>query len=373
MRDSSFSIVKAFGIMLVVFFHCNVLPVVGSLAGSICVSVFFICSGYFFSGKNVQPGGPERFIARRFRSLYVPFLKWAVIFLVLHNLLVHIGVESGSGLGKLYDWQAFSQRLWSVTFNMSGFDEQLSGTFWFFRCLLICSLVMLAILWTIRHWFGEKSLHRAAWVVLLLLVLLVVWKNMLGLKITGVAQGGSRELAGLFMMFSGFLYRKYEAKVPVGWKWWPLCFAILLSVAFFYPSLMSYNQDTPHFFAWTAASYAGFLLLRGIAKAISTHLPKATDFLAYIGDRTLCIFAFHFSAFKVVSLLKVWLLGLPSGLLANHPVTNAGNAWDVPFMALYFIMGVVLPLASKHLYDTYWKNRRRRVVHGLLSHFHKKC
>ena len=348
--------------MLVVLFHCNVLPVVGSLAGSICVSVFFICSGYFFGMKNVEPGGPERFIARRFRSLYVPFLKWAVIFLVLHNLLVYLGVESGSGLGKIYDWTAFSQRLWSVTFNMSGFDEQLSGTFWFFRCLLICSLLMLAVLWTTRRWLGEKSLHSAAWVMLPLLVLLIFWKNMLGLKITGVAQGGSRELAGLFMMFSGFLYRKYEKKVPVGWKWWPFYFAILLSVALFWPSLMSYNQDTPHFFAWTVASYAGFLLLRGIAKSIAAHLPKTTAFLAYIGDRTLYIFAFHFSAFKLVSLLKVWVLDLPFASLGNHPVTNAGNAWDIPFAALYFVIGMALPLVSKHLYDTYWKNRGRHVV-----------
>ena len=347
--------------MLVVIFHCNVLPVVGSVAGSICVSVFFICSGYFFSGKNVEQGGPERFIARRFRSLYVPFLKWAIIFLVLHNLLVYLGIESGSGLGKPYNWTAFSQRLWSVTFNMSGFDEQLSGAFWFFRCLLICSLLMLAVLWVSRRCFGEKSLYKTAWVMLPVLILLVVWKNALGLKITGVAQGGTRELTGLFMMFSGFLYRRYEDKIPIGWKWWPLYFAILLFVALFYPSLMSYNQDTSHFFTWTAASYSGFLLLRGVSKSISLHLNKTSKYLAYIGDRTLCIFAFHFSAFKIVSLIKVWLLGLPYASFGNHPITNAGNAWDIPFAALYFVVGMSVPLIVKHHYNSFLQRFKHRA------------
>ena len=61
--------------------------------------LFFITAGYFFSRKYLKD--PKTFCIKRFKGLYLPFLKWSFIFLVLHNLWFRIGLlnEQYGGLG----------------------------------------------------------------------------------------------------------------------------------------------------------------------------------------------------------------------------------------------------------------------------------
>ena len=48
------------------------------------MAFFFMMSGYFFSDKNLD--NPKAFVWKRITGLWVPFVKWGLIFVLLHNV-----------------------------------------------------------------------------------------------------------------------------------------------------------------------------------------------------------------------------------------------------------------------------------------------
>ena len=111
--------------------------------------LFFIAAGYFFSRKYLSD--PWTFISRRVKGLYVPFVTWAVIFLLLHNLWFRIGLlnevygNATGGVTHPYTEGDFWYRLVCIFTNMSGYDEFMAGAFWFFRGLLLASVLFLLL------------------------------------------------------------------------------------------------------------------------------------------------------------------------------------------------------------------------------------
>ena len=93
--------------------------------------LFFIAAGYFFSKKYEQD--PWLFCKKRFKGLYVPFVKWSLLFLVLHNLMFKIGILNEqygnweNGVTHPYSLHDFCQRLVHIVFSMGGYDEFLAG------------------------------------------------------------------------------------------------------------------------------------------------------------------------------------------------------------------------------------------------------
>lgn len=74
---------------------------------------------------------------KRFKGLYVPFVKWSIFFLLIHNLLFKIGILNEvygnwtGGTTHPYSIHQFWQRLTNIVFSMGGYDEFLAGAFWF--------------------------------------------------------------------------------------------------------------------------------------------------------------------------------------------------------------------------------------------------
>ena len=148
-RDTRISIAKALGIIFVVMAHTDGHGLLNSFIYEFHMPLFFICAGYFFSLKYLTQEG--KFIGKRLTGLYVPFVKWSVFFLVIHNLMFKIGIlneQYGNWTGGVthpYTWQTAQQRLWNIFFSMGGYDEFLAGAFWFFRGLFVASLLYLLL------------------------------------------------------------------------------------------------------------------------------------------------------------------------------------------------------------------------------------
>ena len=146
-RDRTFSILKALAILLVVTAHAAAPTYVSRFAYMVSVPAFFVCAGYFFRPDYLER--KSTFVVRRVRRLYFPFVKWSLLFLLLHNLLFPLGLLSetygnaAGGVTHPYDWHTAMQNLWSIVFNMSGYDVFLAGAFWFFRALLLASIAFL--------------------------------------------------------------------------------------------------------------------------------------------------------------------------------------------------------------------------------------
>lgn len=143
-RNSVISIIKGLAIILMVVGHAEAPELITNFIYTFHMPVFFICAGYFFSRKYVSD--PWSFISKRFRGLYLPFLKWSIVFLVLHNLFFEIGLlneDYGNWTGGVthpYSFSTAMRRLALIVTSMSGYDEFLAGAFWFFRGLLVASI-----------------------------------------------------------------------------------------------------------------------------------------------------------------------------------------------------------------------------------------
>lgn len=346
MRDTSFTITKALAIILVVLSHAGAPGWINDFIYQFHVPVFFICAGFFF---NLRYLDDERtYVIHRLKGLYLPFLRWSLLFLLLHNVFFFVGLLSeqygnpAGGVTHPYAWHDFAQRLWSITFNMSGYDEFLGGTFWFFRALLLSSIGFLVLFKIIKHLRPTEKNEYAGGVILTIAFLLALWQTGEGLRITGVAQGGYREITGLLFISVGFLFRQYRERIVLTWK--PALAGLIVAIlgAVFCPNAMGYSANPSQFLALLLPAVGGSLALYYTACKVQQWGGIAARSLIYIGERTLYIFAFHLLAFKVISAVKVAWYGLPWQAVGGHTVVNheRGDA----FWVAYVVVGVFLPL-----------------------------
>ncbi len=354
MRDRSFSICKGIGIILVVLGHAGCPSYLSRFIYLFHMPLFFICSGYFFNLKYLND--ERNFVVKRLRGLYVPFVKWSVLFLCLHNLWFFTGIlnekygNAAGGVLHPYSWHDFQQRVWSCVFNMSGYDEFLTGTFWFFRALLVASIAYLVLFKLLSRVKSLRSNVHIGWTICAIALLLAAWKILSGLRVTGLAQGGYRDIMAVFFFGIGFLYRQYQSVIPLNWKYAAGCFLILLLATFTFGTSMGYTATFTQFIAYPVPAIAGFFCCYYVA----VHLDKWNNVLsrglAYVGDRTLYVFAFHLVAFKLVSMIEVAYYGLDWLQVGGHTVVHHAGDSNA-FFLLYTIVGVGLPLLVRYGYQ----------------------
>ncbi len=347
MRETKFSILKAIAIICVVLSHAGISGWLFNFVFIFHVPIFFICAGYFFNTKYLTD--ERTYIVHRFKGLYLPFVRWSLFFLLIHNVLFPLGILSetygnaGGGVTHPYTWQQFSQHAWSIVSNMSGYDQFLCGAFWFFRALLLASIGFLLMFKLLNRSAQLRDYKHTAWGVLFITLLLITWKTTTHLNLTGVAQGGYRELMGMAFMTAGFLLKQYEVCDKLNWKTALTSGTILLLVSCFFPSSMVWNPNFTQFISLPLPAIAAFVMFTYISAWIDRHPGLIKRTFAYIGEHTLYIFAFHLVAFKVVSALKVWFYDLPWEAVGGHPVViTPANNWI--WVILYLAAGVILPL-----------------------------
>lgn len=347
MRETKFSILKAIAIICVVLSHAGISGWLFNFVFIFHVPIFFICAGYFFNTKYLTD--ERTYIVHRFKGLYLPFVRWSLFFLLIHNVLFPLGILSetygnaGGGVTHPYTWQQFSQHAWSIVSNMSGYDQFLCGAFWFFRALLLASIGFLLMFKLLNRSAQLRDYKHTAWGGLFITLLLITWKTTTHLNLTGVAQGGYRELMGMAFMTAGFLLKQYEVCDKLNWKTALTSGTILLLASCFFPSSMVWNPNFTQFISLPLPAIAAFVMFTYISAWIDRHPGLIKRTFAYIGEHTLYIFAFHLVAFKVVSALKVWFYDLPWEAVGGHPVViTPANNWI--WVILYLAAGVILPL-----------------------------
>ncbi len=217
-NNTTLSICKAIAIILMCAGHAEGPTLLVTFIYLFHMPLFFIAAGYFFDKKYLQD--PWTFCKKRFKGLYVPFVKWSVFFLVFHNLFFKIGLlneQFGNwegGVTHPYTWHQVWQRLVHIVFSMGGYDEFLAGAFWFFRALLVASIVFLVLyllLYNRRRWLNHDSVP---WVIIVLTIGFAWFKVYNQLTISTLVQGGIRDCWGVMFFAMGVLYRRHEQRIP---------------------------------------------------------------------------------------------------------------------------------------------------------------
>ena len=352
MRTPSFTILKAIAIILVVIAHSAAPAYLSNFAYMVGVPAFFVLSGYFFKLDNLD--NTSDFVIRRTKTLYLPFIKWGVFFLILHNLFFEVGFLSESygnaqgGVTHPYNWTQATQHLWSMVFNMSGYDPFMAGAFWFFRALFLANIAFIFLFKATRQLGKFKTSTLQVVPVIVLAFLLALWQASMGLHITGVAQGGYRELMGIVLLGIGFLLRRAD-ETPDSSIWHnPIIMlaassVVLMILTFVYPISMAAKPGSVLSVPiLTVAGTAAFIWLRGLSEFILQLPEKYTQWLQFTGENSLYIFVFHLLAFKVASMIKVVVYQLDWAMVGGHPVVQ--HELGDGFWLLYIFVGVVLPI-----------------------------
>ncbi|MBO7130309.1 MAG: acyltransferase family protein [Prevotella sp.] len=358
-RDTVISIAKGIAIILMVIAHAEAPGWLCKFIFEFHMPLFFITAGFFFSTKYLHD--EATFVKKRIKGLYVPFVKWAVFFLIIHNWMFDIGIlnevygnEKG---GVLHPWTAhqIQQNLWNIVTAMGGYDAFLCGAFWFFRGLFVASILYLIIYKVVLRFLPVRAKNTTPYLICLIMLLLCGWKTWEGLKVINLVQGGYRDMMGCFFFGVGFIFRQFvdDYRKIMSHQYLAIPATLLFSVIVwlfskYLTANMNWRSTFQQFLSLPVPAILGFLMTYNISRWIDVGKGWFKRFLVYTGDHTLNIFVFHIISYKVVSLIKIWYYGLDSRQIGCHMVIHDYSQQDY-FWILYTVAGVGIPLLGTWL------------------------
>lgn len=359
-HNTVISICKGMTIILMVMGHAKCPSLIFSFLNIFHMPLFFITAGYFFNRQYLNT--PKSFCLKRFKGIYVPFIKFSLFFLLFHNLWFYLEVlneESTNWLGIIaqpYGLRVFVSRLLHIFFCMTGYDELLCGTYWFFRSFFIANIAFLFLYKLIDSCLKLSNVYGVVIICVLALFCESLFLNF-GISIPFIPTGGLREVWGIFFLGIGVIYRQFEHRI--GCRWWLtiVCFVVLCVGAWQHWCNMTHNDRLLDAFTLPLTGCAGFLLMRHMSGLIDVVGGVTARLLNYIGNNTIYILAFHILTFKVVSFIKVLWYDLDISQLGCMTVVHYKSHEDL-FWLLYTLVGTALPLLVLEI----WRSSKRTIA-----------
>lgn len=149
MKSDTISIGRGLCIILMVMAHAGSPMWMTRFIYMFHMPFFFIISGYCL--KESYFSQTKLFLKKRVKGLYIPYIKWSLLFLLLHNVFFHFHFyDSEYGYVALSDYSQIPQKLYevkdfishgmAVLTRMEG-HEQLLGGYWFLKELFLGSII----------------------------------------------------------------------------------------------------------------------------------------------------------------------------------------------------------------------------------------
>lgn len=345
-HNNHITIAKAIGIILMVIGHSGCPLMLFRFIYLFHMPLFFFCSGIFFK-EMLSKNGVAIYLKKRVRGLYIPFVKWAVAFLLLHNLFVMIGIYNSNygydGGSSQYSLTDIMQKFFSIIFSMHDYEELLGG-FWFIRALFITSLLiaLVSLMWRKSY----KYKHEILCLFFLALTVLIrrffpdpeFWRDL--------SMGA----------FGAFFYMLGHLVIPYAGYWQNKCGAILctlilvLSYYYFKDGISmgcGFNKVVP----FSVSAISGTMLTLYVSNMIEKKRLAIKSALYYIGNHTLDILALHFLSFRFVNYIIVVIYGINVSHIAEHPVIKDVSVPHAYWWILYCIVGLLLPLLLNYIWN----------------------
>ena len=348
-------ILKGIGILSIVIGHAcwettifNVLLPIGAFVYLYHLSIFFFCSGYCYHG--VREMGLSHYIGKRISSLYIPFIKYAILFLVLHNFFINIGIQEA----EKYTLNEYIIKATDIfLFNTS---EQLLSTFWFLPTMFF-ALILYGLIdfWDQRIFAHSQTLFKYIAIFLF---------GLIGIYSTAHQFGLLYNLQISYLMLPiiaiGELVQKKDllkrhnslfciTALPVSFGY--LCWVLHQNIGII--ELSKFQIISPIMFY--PVTLMGIIFCYSLAYLIKKGVFLRRLFI-YIGKNSFSIMALHFLIFKTIDLVYSNIIGL-SGNLGMFP-------YSYPQLGVvYVLLGVFLPIlfislgkaGVKVIYELYQK------------------
>ncbi|WP_182629289.1 acyltransferase family protein [Clostridium chromiireducens] len=330
-REDYMDIVKSLGIILVVMAHVQ--SPGKNMIFLFHMPLFFFVSGYFY--KDKYSDNLELLIKKRFKLLYIPFVKYELIFLVLHNAFVNLGLYNSyeNEAIKMYSSTDFIINIFKVlTFNGT---EVLIIPLWFLPVLFFTNIIFCLI----NRYFKSKWIRCLIIATLFILgVKLKYWDT--NMKFNNFCpETINISLVALTFFYIGYLYNKYKKYINLNFFIALLSFAVLVISGKNNITVdMRLNSYTNPIMLIPDA-LCGVYLLIFISKKIC-DLNINISLLKYIGRNTIPILALQYISFKLINLIQIIMYGLPRIRLGDLGPINPSSFWWL----IFTIIGMLVPI-----------------------------
>lgn len=345
-RIDYIDVARGLGIILVVIGHSG--TPFRNLIYLFHMPLFYFLSGYFY--KKEYSAHPLLFLKKRLKRLYIPFIKYGLIFLCLHNLFINIHLYKVEL--KYYNLITFFKSFINIlTFQNT---EQLLGSFWFFSSLFITEALFVFIsFFTMKNITKRKELIR-----FLVVALCSCFGYLLSIYNIHLIRNIDISFSVLILFYLGYLYNQHKDKVKN--NIYLFIFFLINLVILNYLGRIELSQnyyENP--FYLIVCSLSGIYVILCISKFLCTHKFNIT-FIKYLGKNTIPIMALHFLVFKLVNLIQIIIYKYPLESLASFPTIPPYGWWWI----LYSILGIFVPC----LFTTWLK----KLTLTLKNYIHQK-
>ena len=330
------NILKALAIIAMVVGHSR-----GPYVGNVYLyhmALFVFVSGYFY--KDSYSYDIKSLILNRFKSLYVPFLKFNV-FILVFKVLIFENILLNEGNGVINDFILGIKSL--LIFNHT---DPLISAFWFLKSLFYVNIIFCCMSFIIKKYFGEKS-EKIRFIVVSGVFIIFYILAEKEIFISGEISFISRAFIINIFFYFGFLYKKYEEnlkgiyKLPIG------LFAVFyIVIAAKYDSIDFYTFYFSSIPFLLISSIVGIYMNIYIAKIFVKNI-KSVKTIEYIGKNSLWILAYHLIFFKLAILIKIKIYNLDYSLIGSFPTYVHGrHDWMIDT-----VIGIVMPIVLCIIYN----------------------
>lgn len=350
-RFEEIDIMKGLLIILVVMGHTNT-PFTKWIY-SFHMAAFFAISGFLWRDQYVSDRQYMlKFITGRIKRLYIPFVTVNVVFILLNNLLIRMGIyttdpmfleitsewPTKQSLASCYDLKEIVISSCKAFFLISG-SASLVSTCWFLAALFLISFVHFAVSLLLR---GKSGVIRrtVTWILCIGCLLIAFVNQEYGIPLPG----GIRRCFPAYAAFlMGCLIKLYLPRIRTvkPWIWIMFAFGGFIMLVLD-PRSVEMSRSyivNPLYFC------LGFTHGVVICYFVAAFL-KRTVFakeIMLLGEKSMSIMLFHVLSFKLVNYGLICLYQRDIIYLASKPVI-----FDLPqFWSLaYTIIGIGLPIAA---------------------------
>lgn len=333
-RNNYISIAKAIGIILMVVGHSGCPSAIGRFIYLFHMPLFFVCSGYFFR-EITNKTSLMSFYKKRIKGLYLPYLKWSLLFLLLHNVFRHFHI-TGSVIYHAQDYIRQFIRLLTMTDY-----ELLIRPFWFIKELLFASVIVASISIIRARLFPNIGTFT---LLFFSLTIAIIAKFLPLIPLIGDC---SLLFLSIAYFYSGILIQKYKPSIPFTTSMMFISFFVVLIGSVLFTGTIDMRFTTAkNMLPYYLLSLSGIIMVFCISKKLEKLSFNSTFF--YIGNNTMPILALNLLALKIGNLIKIWIYYLPINKLSSYTVIYERNSY---FWVIYTIIGISIPLLVHFLYN----------------------
>lgn len=336
-RNNYIAIAKAIGIILMVVGHSGCPSALGRFIYLFHMPLFFVCSGYFFK-EITNKASLIPFYKKKMTGLYVPYLKWSLLFLLLHNIFRYLYI-----IGSDFYHMADYVRQFAKLLVMTDY-EILIRPFWFMKELLLTSIIVASFSLIRSLFFPKISIF---FLLIISMAITFVAKSVQDFPLIGDC---SLLFFSITYFYSGVLLQKYKDIIPFNTSMMIISFLIVLIGSVLYKGTIDMRFTTEkNIIPYYILSLAGVIMVLCISK--KSECISAKYILYYIGNHTMPILALNLLALKLGNLIKIWIYDLPINNLSSHTVIYNYNTF---YWLAYTMIGVVIPLLTNYLYNRFF-------------------